>query len=374
MSSLDKYILRQCLTPFVVILTSITMIVWMTQTLQRIDIIVENGAGLALFAFLSILIIPSLLAVIIPFAIFGSVVYALHRLHADSELAVMFAAGVSRWRIAAPILLLTALGALFTLYVNVDLMPRSYRLLKQQVAVLRADVATSVLRSGEFTSVVEGFTIYVDQSLPGGRLKGLLVNDYRDKKAPRTYMAERALLQDSEAGPMLFLRNGSLQTLNKESGELKLIPFDELAVNIESYQQRPGDLVLEETERYPRELFKPDYSKPYDRANAGKLIAEGHARFAGPIYAFAYVLIGLYALIGGPYSRRGHMFRLAIAGALIFSLRVVGFVAQGIVAKHGGYWLLYAVPLEAILVCVVILFAPPFQSGRFRLSAGKRTP
>lgn len=106
-SSLDKYIFRQCLTPLALILVVTTTIVWMTQTLQRVDIMVEYGQGVAVFAFLSLLIIPSLLAIIIPFALFGATVYGLYRLHSDSEIAAMFAAGVSRRRIAGPILLIT---------------------------------------------------------------------------------------------------------------------------------------------------------------------------------------------------------------------------------------------------------------------------
>lgn len=353
-----------------------TLIVWMTQTLQRVDIIIEHGASLPVFGLLSVLIIPSLLAVIIPFAVFGAVVFALHRLHSDSEIAVLFAAGVSRWRLAGPIIALTAVGAAATLYVNVDLMPRSYRVLKEKVATIRADVASSILRSGEFTTFVDGFTIYIDDSQAGNGegsfLSGLLVNDYRDPEEPKTYMAERALLRDTENGPMLFLRNGNLQSKSQESGEVTFIPFEELAVNVASYQDGRGDLVLELTERYPHELLNPDMSKPYDRANAGKLIAEGHSRYAGPLYAFAYVLIGLYAMIGGPYSRQGYILRIAAAGTAIFLLRVGGFLAQGLVAEHGGYWLLYAIPLEVSLVVALLLFAPPFQIGRLRLLSKRR--
>lgn len=370
MNSLDRYILRQCLTPLALILVSVTLIVWMTQTLQRIEIVVEHGAGLALFAFLSVLIIPSLLAIIIPFALYGAAVYALYRLHSDSEIAVLFAAGVSRWRLSAPILALTFVGALATLYVNVDLMPRSYRVLKEKVADIRADVASSILRSGEFTTLVDGFTIYIDDAAPGGEsgsfFSGLLVNDYRNADDPKTYMAERALLSETENGPMLFLRNGNLQRRSVETGEVAIVPFDELAVNVASYQGSRRELVLELTERYPHELLNPDMSKPYDRANAGKLIAEGHARYAGPLYAFAYVLIGLYALIGGPYSRRGNIVRLIAAGGVIFLLRIAGFLAQGLVAEKGGYWLLYAIPLEAVAIVAIMLYAPQLQSGRLR--------
>ena len=361
------------MAPLIMILTSVTLIVWMTQTLQRVEIVVEHGAGLAVFGFLSILIIPSLLAVIIPFALYGAAVYALYRLHSDSEIAVLFAAGVSRWRLSAPILALTTVGALVTLYVNVDLMPRSYRVLKQNVAEIRADVASSILRSGEFTTFVDGFTIYIDEARPGSQFTGLLVNDYRDPDDVRTYMAERALLLDSEAGPMLFLRKGNWQRRTGD-GNVVIAPFEELAVNVASFQDGPGELVLELTERYPHELLNPDMSKPYDRANAGKLIAEGHSRYAGPLYAFAYVLVGLYAVIGGPYNRRGYVIRMAAAGAVIFVLRIGGFLAQGLVAEHGGYWLLYAIPLEAIVIVALMLYAPQLEGGRVYLKKQKRRP
>ncbi|MEX6633670.1 LptF/LptG family permease [Hyphococcus lacteus] len=358
MNSLDKYILRQCLMPLILILVVTTAIVWMTQSLQRIEIIVEYGQGFLVFLYLSLLIIPSLLAIIIPFALFGAVVYALYRLHSDSEIAVMFAAGVSRWRIAVPLLFITLLAACATLYVNVDLMPRSYRVLKQTVADIRADFATSLLRSGEFISASKGFTIYVDESRPGNQFVGLLINDYRNNEKRETYMAQRAILQETKAGPLLILKNGNIQRENRDSGKVDIIRFDDWAVNVSSLNDDPGELQLELTERYLGELLHPDLSKPYDRANSGKLIAEGHARLASPLYTFAYVLVGLNALIGGSYTRRSYFLRVASAGAIIFGLRVAGFLAQGFASEAGTVWMLYAPPTAAIGVAAFLVFAP----------------
>ena len=358
MRSLDNYILRQCLTPLALILIVVTAIVWMTQTLQRIDIIVEYGQGLAVFGFLSILIIPSLLAIIIPFALFGASVYALYRLHSDSEIAAMFAAGVSRRRIASPILLITFLGALATYYVNVDLMPRSYRVLKQEVANIRADIASSVLRSGEFTSVIDGFTIYIDEVRPGNQFIGLLVSDHRNGDSPETYMAERAIIQETDEGPVLLLKRGNIQRVARYTGKVSIVRFEEWAVSLATMREGPRQLQLETTERYPHELLEPDMSNPYDRANATKLIAEGHSRYAAPLYAFAYVLVGLYALIGGPYSRRGYFLRVGVAGGVIFVVRVLGFVAQSAAETTQAYWAMYAVPGIVIVVAGYMLFAP----------------
>ncbi len=347
-----------------------TLIVWTTQVLQRVDILVEYGQGFAVFVWLSLLIIPSLLAIIIPFTLFGAAVYALYRLQTDSEIAVMYAAGVSRIRISAPILLMAFIGALATLYVNIDLMPRSYRVLTQSIADIRADFASSLLRSGEFTTVIEGFTIYVDEARPGGQFIGLLINDNRHGENPETYLAQRAILRDTDSGPVLFLRNGNIQRVARYTGDVSFIRFEEWAINLSDFSDEPREFQLELTERYLGELFNPDMSKPYDRHYAAKLISEGHARLASPLYAFAYVMIGLYALIGGPYSRRSYFARVAAAGGAVLGIRIAGYIAQTFAETTGAHWLLYAIPGGATVVFVFLTFdRPRWLTGAARRKA-----
>ncbi|MBB5519790.1 LPS export ABC transporter permease LptF [Amphiplicatus metriothermophilus] len=355
MTRLDRYIFRQCLTPFLYALGIATVIVWMTQSLQRADLLVDYHQSLGVFARLSALILPSLLAIILPFALFAAALYALQRLHADSEIAVMFAAGVSRFRIAAPLLLLAFACALATLWINLDLMPRTYRQLKQEIAQIRADFASAVLRSGEFVSVGEGLTIYVDEARPGGQFVGLLIHDYRDPDSPRAYMARRGVLRDTDAGPVLYLAEGNVQRAPSDGGAIEITRFDETAINVSRFNPRSASLQLEMTERYLPELLRPDLSKPWDRMNAAALIAEGHNRLAAPLYAFVYVLIALYALIGGPYNRRGYALRILAACAAAGAARVGGFLAQSLAAATGAWWAIHAAPLLMIAVMAVLL-------------------
>ena len=355
MNSLDRYILKQCLIPFLLAIAIVTTIVWMTQSLQRAEILVEYSQGFGVFAWLSLLIVPSLLAVIVPFALFAAALYTLQRLHADSEIAVMFAAGVSKLRIGAPFLLLAFVGAAATLWVNLDLMPRSYRLLKREVADIRADFASAVLRGGEFVTLSDGFTVYVEEVRPGGQLVGLLINDYRRSGGTETYMAQRGLLRDTPQGPVLYLANGNVQRVARYTGVVEFVRFQETAINITDFDQRGGDLQLELTERYLPELFNPDRENAWDRENARILIAEGHNRLASPLYAFAYVLIAIYALIGGAYTRRGYGTRIAIACAAAGGVRVAGFLLQSLAGETGSYWLIYFAPALIIVVLGALL-------------------
>jgi lipopolysaccharide export system permease protein len=355
LNRLDLYLFRQGLIPFLVAICVITGIVWMTQSLQRADILIEYRQGLQAFAQISLLIIPSLLSVIVPFTLFVSALYALQRLHADSEIAVMFAAGVSRLRIAVPFLALALGAAAATLWINVDLMPRSYRMLKQQVADLRADVASAVLRSGEFIPAGDGYTIYVEEAGAKGTLKGLIVSDYSDPELRTIYMAQRGVLRETPQGSMLFLANGNIQRVSPDTGQIDIASFQTTAINLDRYRRSGGDLQLELTERYLSELFHPNLNDAWDRQNRRALIAEGHGRLAAPIYAFAYVLIALFAVTGGPYNRRSYGLRLLAACAAAGGLRVGGIVLQGFAGAAAPFWTLYALPLVAAALSVALI-------------------
>lgn len=355
LKSLDHYILREMWTPFLFATLVVTAIVWLTQSLQRIDILIEHGQTLARFGWLTLLIVPSLLVVIIPFGLFAAAIFALHRLHSDSEIAVMFAAGVSRADVARPILLITLIGAAATFWINIDLMPRSYRELKREVAEMRADFASAIVRSGEFITLDEGFTVYVDNVLSDGQFSGLLIHDYRDGDKAETYMARNALLRETGIGPVLYLATGNVQRVNHKSGEVDIAFFDKTVINLGQFERSPGELQLEMTERYVGELFKPDLTKAYDRENAARLVGEGHGRITSPIYAFAYVLIAIFALVGGPYDRRGYAVRITVACALVGLLRVAGYVVQGFASDLRQYWLIYLVPVSAVLIAAALI-------------------
>jgi lipopolysaccharide export system permease protein len=368
-TSLDRYLFRQCLVPFAVATGIVTAIIWMTQSLQRADIMVEHGQSAIVFARLSLLILPSLIAVIIPFALFAGALYALQRMHADSEIAVMHAAGMSRLRIGAPLLLIAGGAAAATLWVNLELMPSTYRMLKREIADIRADIANAVLRSGEFITVADGFTIYVESAAPNGRLEGLLVSDYRNSGRAETYMAQRGYIQDTPAGPVLQLANGNIQRVSPTTGQIDIVRFEKTVLNLETLAGRRGELQLETTERFLPELLNPDPANDWDRANAAILIAEGHNRLASPLYVFAFALIALVPLIGGAYNRRGYGARIAIACLAAGGLRVAGVFVQTLSARAEAYWLQYALPLAATLVLFVLLVRGVGGGGKARAGA-----
>jgi len=371
MNALTRYIIAQTVGPLVATTAALTAIVWMTQTLQRVELLVERGQSAGVFLYVTILLIPSLLAVITPLALMAATLYALNRMQTDSELVVVQAAGGGRWRVAGPLLALATVGAAATLWVNLQLMPASYRAMKERIAEIRADIATGLLRSGEFSTPVRGVTFYAETVNRGGQFTGVMVHDARNPEAPQTIIAESGLFQDAEDGPRLYLARGNTQTKDKTTGEISIIRFQELSIDMSQYRKSGGEIQLELTERYLRELLNPDLANYWDRRNEGRLIAEGHNRLASALYNYAYVLIAVVALVASGHSRRGYGLPIALAVVAAIVVRVVGFIIQSAAADVPQLNALqYAVPLAAIAYCLVRLGPTP-SAGR-RLAALER--
>lgn len=369
LTALDRYIFRQGAIPFVVILLCTTAVLWLTQVLQRVDLMVDDGGSLGAFLKVTTLLVPSLVAVIMPFAVLAAVLYAVNVAASDSELPVMAAAGASRLRIARPLLLLSVICGLVVLLINVDLQPRSYRAMKETVELVRSDVAKAFIRSGIFSEVSPRVTVYADEVRPGDQYIGLLIHDARNVDDPVTYTAERGLFRVTTAGPRLLLVRGTVQRIDPATGRVDILRFIETAVDLAAFREPGKERRREGSERYVFELLRPNLDDPYDAQRAGRFIAEGHARLATPLYCIAFAATALAIMLTAPVSRRGLGQRLLLAIVVAVVMRTIGYLLQNAGdANPAVNAIQYALPGGAIAISVAIL------AGRFWAVPRRATP
>ena len=127
MNTIGRYIFRIVAGAFVISLTVLTGVVWVTQALREIDLLTTKGQTLWLFLYMTVLALPALIMVIGPVALFIACVYALNRINADSELVVVNAAGASPWVIYKPFVILGVIVTLLTGSISLIVMPESAR-------------------------------------------------------------------------------------------------------------------------------------------------------------------------------------------------------------------------------------------------------
>jgi lipopolysaccharide export system permease protein len=356
MRSLFFYVLRQIVGPFLLFTLLLTLVVWMTQALRLLDLVINRGQSAGIFAYLTVLMLPSLLVVIVPIAFFGAALYALNRLNGDSELVVMWSAGISRLQIALPVLAAAAVAMAFTYACSLYLMPLGQRVMKDKVFDIRADIGAAILREGAFTTPSEGLTVFIRELAPNGEIRGILVHDNRQPQRPLTYLAESGVLVQSPEGARLIMQNGNIEQGEAKGARLSVLGFERYVFDLDQYAgpQRASD--RDTSERYLGELFEAQTAPAVPAVRRGVYLAEAHNRLSAPLYCIAFALIALAATAKGRMARASYALRLSGAALMGAALRLVGYAAQGLAARSPQFnFILYLLPLAGILVAAAVL-------------------
>lgn len=377
MSILSRYLIRQMVGPMVFATLALTGVIWLTQSLRVIDRIVNQGLPFGSFLYMTVLLLPNILTMILPIALFGALLFAYNRLFADSELVVMRAVGWNDWALARPALIVAGAVTTVVAVLALWLGPWGLSELRATQYEFRSNLSAILLQEGVFNNPSTGLTVYVRQRDPGGELHGILVHDNRDPQKPVTIMAEKGALVRTPEGPRFVMINGNRQQIEQSKHDVGLLYFDSYTLDLRPYLKDDGAGWRDPGERPLAELLAGNFTTPDDIANASRLTKEAHRRMAAPLLVPALTLIALAAVLGGEFSRRGQNLRLIIAAFGALAVEVAALAANYLAGKTLSLLpVLYLAPLAFTVGAAILLFRPmrPRRQGAPDAGSGPATP
>ncbi len=365
---LDRYIFRQLLFALVAVTGGLTMLIWLTQSLRFVDLVVNHGLSLFVFLHLTGLLIPSFVAVILPITTFIVIQFVYQRLAVDRELTVMRAAGLSPFALARPAIALALLATLSGYLLSVWLVPMSLSSFRQFQWEIRNRIAAYLVQEGVFTEVQDGLTVYVRTRAADGTLRGILVDDARDKDSHATILAERGRILESPSGLRILLINGSREQMDQQTGRLNIVTFreDVLSLTDTGRPEEPRLLDISEAS-IPTLLHPPDFISSTDRQ---RWAAEAHKRLATPLTATSYAFLALLLSLTGTFRRHGGFMRALTAVLVMVVLVSVGLMCDDLAARNMSLvpliWIQAVVPG---IVCACLLLGPQVRAELRRYPA-----
>ena len=366
------YLLRQLALPTMFAVLALSGAIWLSQSLRFVDLIVNKGIPATTFVYLTALLFPSLLLVILPFALFCGVLFAYHRLTVESELTVLRAVGLSNLQIAAPCLLLAAVVTIIGYAISLYFMPLAFSSFRDLQLQAEREFSFLLLQPGVFNTPARDVTVYIRGHREDGSLEGIVVHDERHKRLPVTLMAEEGNLVQGEDGPLFIMERGSRQELDAEepaTPSLSILHFERYTLDLTANARPPGERSPKPKEQYVHELLDPPASLSEARRHGR--IAEGHKRLTWPLSTLSFALIGLAALLAPGFSRRGPWPRLltAIGGVVVVQalIMALGSLAEQHLALIP---LLYVAAIAPSVICLaVILGLRPRRQHRALVAA-----
>ena len=369
MGIFERYVFRQAGSALLIILLSLSSIVWVALALRQLNVVTSQGQDVWMLIKMTTLALPNLMAIIAPFSLLIACTHTLNRLNGDSELIVLTASGATVWKAAKPLLLLALLVALGVAFVNHVAMPWSLRLLRDYIVQVRANILTQVIQPGAFSSPEDGLTFHIRERAPNGELLGLIVHDTRNKELNQSYLAERSVIIKHATSNYIVMTNGHIVRRNDKDEPSQIIAFQQYAVDLDQFEKKMDDdsQDLKPRERYLDELLHPEATSESYKTGPGKFRAELHERFSNPLYPIAFALVALAAVGQAHSTRQNRVQQVAIAFVLAAGLRLGGLALNNMVVLNAGTTpMLYGLPLSAMLGSLLLM-----ERSRRRLSTSR---
>jgi lipopolysaccharide export system permease protein len=265
--------------------------------------------------------------VIAPIALLIAVAHVLNKLSNDSEIIVMNAAGMSPLFLFRAFMAAALVVSLLVGSISAYFAPKGLRMLRDWLTEVRANVVSSIVQPGRFTTIENGVTIHIRERRPNGQLAGIFLDDRRNPNERITVLSEIGELLDNESGTYLVLQKGIVQRQETGQRDPAMVVFDRYAFDLSQFAGGPQSAKYSIRERYLWQLLFPDPKDQFYIEQPGQFRAELHDRLMAPLYPIAFVVIA-YAYLGAPRTTRQSR-TLSMLGAVggVALLRLIGFAS-----------------------------------------------
>ena len=209
---LFRKILLDSIVFFLIALVSASVIIWVFQAVNFLDIIVEDGRDFGVYLNYTLLNFPKIISKIVPFAAFFSFSYILQKYESNNELMIFWNFGINKIELVKFFLkfsiILMAIQMLLTTYV----VPTSQAISRSIIKNSSVDFFESFVKPKKFNDNIRNLTIYADEKDKDGNLKNIYLKKDSGNNKYQITVAKTGVFKTINNSKVLVLYNG--QTIN----------------------------------------------------------------------------------------------------------------------------------------------------------------
>jgi len=291
----DRYLLRQMVGPFFLALAGLSLFIVLNLILNLSELMVDRGIGVAQLLKLLILWMPELITWAIPMSALFAVFLGLGRMDHDREIMALESIGVSLRRVLLP-LIIASIGLSFVTFgVYNWAMPASKNAAQRMYREILMTQSVPRISANTFFTSANNQYFYVRQyDADDGKIHDVLIYDVSGQLFPQAESQVTMVTADSGfwTGTNWDLSAGKMYGFNRDGELIYSGTFNELSIPV----AQTADQIWSQS-KSPSAMSIRELIALIGRARASGLpinesIVELHQRFALPLSALLYVLVG----------------------------------------------------------------------------------
>ena len=359
-------LLTDCLIFFFIALFFTSIIIWIFQAVNYLDIMIEDGRDHLVYLKFTILIFPKIVSKILPFIFFLSFVYVITKYELNNELVIFWNYGVNKIVVVNYFFKFSIILAIFQIFLNSVVVPASQDQARSYLRTSNINFLENFIKPKKFNDTVKDLTIYSDSKDENGSFTNIYIKKGRGFSDFQTTYAKKGNFKTIGSKKIFELYNG--ETISVVKGKITNFKFlksnftlNNLKTNTITHRKTQEvstlNLILCFKNIYKRKSI--DLSKELKiencrTENINNIIKEFHKRIIVPLYIPVLMLLTLLLIIESKENINYLKFRLVIflIGVLIIiiSEMTLRFVNDNLINNLGLLFIPFA--LIAILYSI----------------------
>ena len=328
---LFRKLLSDCTLFFLISLFSTSIIIWVFQAVNFLDIIVEDGRNYIVYLNFSLLNFPKIMTKLIPFILFFSFVYTITKYEIKNELIIFWNFGINKIEFINFFLKLSIIITVVQIFLTAAIVPKTQDLARSFLRTSSVNFLENFVKPKVFNDAIKGLTIYSNSKDKDGNLKEIYL-----KKGSSDFQITYAKEGNfKKAGNSQILELYSGETISIINNKITSFKFSKSDFNLSSLEDNTT------TYKKTQEVDTVDLFKCYHNLmnlnilqidknfqvenckeeNINNILKELYKRIIIPFYIPVLILISLLLIIRSKENINYTKYRL-----LIFSIGLCAIV------------------------------------------------
>jgi len=226
-------------TFFLIVSFSLSLIIWIIQSVNYLDLISKDGHGFKVyFSFIS-LNFPKIFSDITIFCYFISIFYIFQKYQANNEILIFWINGISKLKIVNFIFKISIIFSIIQIVFVYFYLPKIQDYSRDFIRTSKIDFFSSLISEKKFIDTVKDFTIYVDEIDELGNFKNIFLKDAINENNTQIITAKSGNIYDDGNSKYLILNFGQILDINSNKlSDAKLIKFTNTSFNISRFKTK----------------------------------------------------------------------------------------------------------------------------------------
>jgi lipopolysaccharide export system permease protein len=218
---------------FLLVSISISLIVWVIQAVNFLDIVTEDGHGFKVYFLYTLLSLPKIFSKIFPFIYFISLFYIILKYENENELIIFWTIGIKKIEFVNVLLKFSIFYLILQLLFTTYIVPTTLDKARSYIRGSNVDLFSSIIQEKKFIDVVKDLTIFVEEKNINGDLKNIFLKEKIGENEYQTIIAKEGKIKKYDTRTTLLLFDGKI--INNNNKKINSFQFSKTEINLSKF-------------------------------------------------------------------------------------------------------------------------------------------